>query len=208
MGKIGFNAAGVGACLNAIRARPCISSKLPIHVALRLCLESTSVENALQTLSALGGVASAQHILIADPKTALGLELSPVGDVHLQEDEFGMVTHTNHFLENRYADENPWLPGSPIRLERVRQLAQDLVKDGVKGEAVTASLLRERIFSDSYNSPQAICAQEDPSRHRTVRSCSLFNIVMNLDLPNPSAEVVVIQPGGGMGSSILEMPWF
>lgn len=120
MGKIGFNTAGVGVCLNAIRAKSCDSSKLPIHLGLRVCLESTSVENALQTLSSLGGVASAQHILLADSKTALGLELSPLGDVHLKEDEFGMVTHTNHFLENRYTDEIPWIPGSPIRLDRVR----------------------------------------------------------------------------------------
>lgn len=175
-------------------------------MALRLCLESSSVENALQTLSSLGGVASAQYILIADPKTALGLELTPLGDSHLQEDEFGMVTHTNHFLENRCADETLLSPGSPVRLERIRQLAQNLAKDGVQGEAITPALLREKIFSDACNSPHAICAQEDLTRHRTVRACSLFNIVMNLDLPDPKAEVVMIHPRG-MGSSVLKMPW-
>lgn len=175
-------------------------------MALRLCLESSSVDNALQNLSSLGGVASAQHILIADPKTALGLELTPLGDSHLQEDEFGMVTHTNHFLENRCADETLLSPGSPVRLERIRQLAQNLAKDGVQGEDITPALLREKIFSDSCNSPHAILAQEDLTRHRTVRACSLFNIVMNLDFPDPKAEVVMIHPRG-MGSSVLKMPW-
>ena len=207
MGKIGFNTAGVGTCLNAIRAKHGSASKLPIHVALRVCLECTSVDEALQTLSSHGGVASAQHILIADPTTSLGLELSPLGDVHLKEDEFGMVTHSNHFLENRYVVDDPKIPGTRLRLERIRELAQSLAKDGVKGEKITAPLLREKIFSDSRNSPTAICAEENPSEHRTVRSCSLFNIVMNLKMPNPSAEVVLVHPGGRMGSSVMKMPW-
>lgn len=207
VGKIGFNTAGVGTCLNAIRAKPCDSSKLPIHLALRVCLESTSVESALQTLSSLGGVASAQHILIADSHTALGLELSPLGDVHLKEDEFGMVTHTNHFLENRYMNENPWQPGSSLRLKRIRQIARGLAQDGIEGEKITPALLRERIFSDMENAPTSICAQEDLSVHRTVRSCSLFNIVMNLDGSNSSAEVVMVQPGVGMEDSVVRIPW-
>ncbi|KAI9928924.1 hypothetical protein ASPWEDRAFT_49394 [Aspergillus wentii DTO 134E9] len=207
VGKIGFNTAGVGTCLNAIRSRPCISSKLPIHVALRLCLESNSVEDALQTLSSLGGVANSQHILIADSKTSLGLELSPLGDIHLKEDEFGMVFHTNHFLENQTMDPSPWLPGSAIRLDRARQLSRRLIDDGIKGEKITPALLRQKIFSDTYNAPQSICCQEDMTRHRTMRSCTLFNIVMNLDLQNLGAEVVIGQPGSGKESSVVKIPW-
>lgn len=207
VGKIGFNTAGVGTGLNAIRAKNGSNSKLPIHVALRVCLESTSVENALQTLSSCGGVASAQHILIADPTISLGLELSPVGNVHLKEDEFGMINHSNHFLENQYVDENPFKPGTYLRLERIRELARNLAKDGVKGEKITPTLLREKLFTDSCNAPNAICALDDPSLHRTVRSCSLFNIVMNLNMPNPSAEVVLVHPGGRMGDSVMKMPW-
>lgn len=172
-----------------------------------MCLEGRSVDNALQTLSSLGGVASAQHILIADSKTALGLELSPRGDVHLKEDELGMVHHTNHLLENRFMDENPWTPSSQLRLERARKLTRDLAQSGVKGDRVTPELLRNRVFSDMKNAPQSICAQEDPSSHRTTRACSLFNIAMNLNLPNPSAEVVMIRPGVGMEDTVVKMPW-
>lgn len=207
MGKIGFNTAGVGVCLNAIRAKGCDSSKLPIHLALRVFLESTSVDNALQTLSSLSGVASAQHILIADCKMALGLELSPLGDVHLKQDEFGMVTHTNHFLENRFMDESPWTPSSTLRLERVRELTRDLAQSGVKGDQITPELLRKRVFSDMKNAPQSICAQEAPRSRPAIQSCSLFHIAMNLSLPNPSAEVVMIHPGVGMEDTVVKMPW-
>ncbi|KAJ5887932.1 hypothetical protein N7495_007973 [Penicillium taxi] len=205
VGKIGFNSAGVGTCLNAIRAKPMISSKLPIHIALRLCLESSSVENAVKTLETLGGVSSAQHILISDSKSALGLELSPVGNKYLVEDSFGLIGHTNHFLENRYVDETQWLSGSPIRLKRVKQLAQELISNGVNGDGIKAALLRERIFSDTYNDPQSICCREDGARPMPTRT--LFNIVMNLDPDNLGAEVVFGRPGTEEEGPVLKLPW-
>ncbi|KAF9893087.1 hypothetical protein FE257_012498 [Aspergillus nanangensis] len=208
VGKIGYNSAGVGTCLNAIKAHPCVSSKLPIHIALRVCLESTSVEDALQRMAALGGVASCQHILIADAQSSLGLELSPLGDVHLKEDQYGIVTHTNHLLENRFVSEPPsWAPGSEARLDRVRELSHELVEAGVKGNGITPALLRDAVFSDMLNAPRSICSQPEPERHRTVRSETLFNIVMNLDLNDLRAEVVVGQPGSGMETAVLKMPW-
>ncbi|OOQ81672.1 putative acyl-CoA:6-aminopenicillanic-acid-acyltransferase [Penicillium brasilianum] len=207
VGKIGFNSAAVGTCLNAIRAKPMISSKLPIHVALRLCLESTSVTEAVETLEKLGGVASAQHILVADSITALGLELSPVGNKYIPEDASGLIGHTNHFIENRYVEEPPWLSGSPIRLKRLEDLTTELISSGVHGDAVSPTLLRERIFSDTYNAPQAIACQEDESRDVSTRSSSLFNIIMNLDPRNLGAEVVWGRPGSGEEGAVLKMPW-
>ncbi|KAI2954034.1 hypothetical protein CBS147322_3803 [Aspergillus niger] len=208
VGKIGFNTACVGTCLNAIRAHPCVPSKLPIHVALRLCLESTSVDEAVQTLESLGGVGSSQHILIADSKGSLGLELSPLGDVHLQPDEYGMVAHTNHFLENRFVYEPPWLSGSPIRLARARELTRELIRDGVLEEdAIIGQVLRERVFSDTYNAPQSISCQEDMARHPISRSSTLFNIVMRLQPEALGAEVVIGRPGSGEESDLLKMPF-
>ncbi|PYH45542.1 putative acyl-CoA:6-aminopenicillanic-acid-acyltransferase [Aspergillus saccharolyticus JOP 1030-1] len=212
VGKIGFNSAGVGVCLNAIRAHPCLSSKLPIHLALRLCLESVSVEAALERLSALGGVASSQHILIADRTAALGLELSPLGDDHLPEDEYGVVTHTNHFLVNRRVIEPPWLSGSPVRLARVRALLREIVGSGVledESANMVGTVLRDQIFSDTCDGPQSICWQEDPAQPEIVRTATLFNIVMRLEEEEGAlgAEVVFGRPGSGMESSVNRMPW-
>lgn len=184
-----------------------ISSKLPIHVSLRLCLESASVDEAIHTLDSLGGVASAQHILVADGTKALGLELSPVGNRYIQEDSEGLIMHTNHFIENRYVEEPPWLSGSPIRLKRLGELSQKLIDDGVQGDAITPLLLREKVFSDSYNAPQAISCQKDETRHISTRSSSLFNIVMNLETGNPTAEVVFGRPGSGEEGPIIHLPW-
>lgn len=206
IGKIGFNSAGVGTCLNAVRARPTISSKLPIHIALRLCLESTSVDEAIERLQSLGGVASSQHILLADGHKAVGMELSPLGDVYLAE-ENGIVTHSNHFIENRFVDEPPWLPDSPVRLQRIKQLTLELLDTGVAGNMVQGALLRDKIFSDTFNSPSAICCQENPTKPIETRSSTLFNIIMCLNDTNPSAEVLWGKPGSGEAKSVLEMPW-
>ncbi|PLB33369.1 putative acyl-CoA:6-aminopenicillanic-acid-acyltransferase [Aspergillus candidus] len=207
VGKIGFNSAGVGVGLNAIKARPCETSKLPIHVALRLCLESTSVDQALSTISKLGGLASAQYIVLADNERSLGLELSPLGDFVLEEDDNGIVTHTNHFIANRSIGDEPWQPDSDTRLRRVQQLCSELMDDGVHGKHATPAILRDRIFSDMYNMPNSICRQADLTRHPTMRSSTLFNIVMNLEPDNLGAEVVIGQPGSGIESSVVTMPW-
>lgn len=112
MGKIGFNSSSVGTTLNAIRANSTDSSKLPIHVALRIYLNSTSKESAISTLKSLGGIASSAHILIADPKGPRSLELSPKGDVHIEPNERGIVGHSNHFIKNKKVTESKlWLSG-------------------------------------------------------------------------------------------------
>lgn len=208
MGKIGFNSAGVGTALNAIKAHSYDTSKLPIQVALRLCLESTSVENALKTISSLGGIASAQHILVADSKESIGLEISPQGEVVcIEEDDSGVITHTNHFVANRSVDDHIVHPESPIRLDRVQEIIDDLIDSGIHGGNATPALLREKIFSDVHNAPQSIRRQEDLTRHPTMRSSTLFNIIMDLDPASPKAEVVIGQPGSGVESSVMTIPW-
>ena len=200
----------VGVLLNAIRARPISTSLLPIHCLLRISLESDSVDSAITTIEKLGGAASSQHILIADTHKARGLELSPRGGVYLQEDANGIVIHTNHFLENKLVDEPPWLSGSPVRLERAKTICGELIRelgDGrISGSAIDAKLLRARFFSDTFNTPQAICCSPDPDRAAKIQT--LFNIVMVLTAGRaPFAEVVFGKPGSEEESEVFHMPW-
>ncbi|PVH84149.1 putative acyl-CoA:6-aminopenicillanic-acid-acyltransferase [Cadophora sp. DSE1049] len=205
VGKIGFNSSSVGTTLNAIRARPTDATKVPIHVALRLCLEAKTTAAAISKLESLGGLASSAHILLADPTGPISLELSPKGDKCIAPNNKGIVCHTNHFLQNRYVDEPPWLSGSPIRLTRIQQLTDELASSG---EKVDAEVLRTRVFSDGFNAPQAICCEENPKRAIETRSSTLFNIVMRfVDGERPTAEVVWGRPGSGEEGGALMMPW-
>lgn len=202
MGKIGFNSSSVGVCLNAIRARPTKTDLLPIHLLLRIALESTSVEEAINTFEKLGGPASSQHILIADATSgSRGLEVSPVGSIYLKPDSNGILVHTNHFIENKFVEEPPWLPSSGPRCERARELSENLLKETEVGK-VTPQLLRQRIFSDTNGDPNGICT----SNGTLVET--LFNIVMRLEHgKEPSAEVTFGRPGTESASPVLYMPW-
>ena len=196
-------------CLNAIRARPVDTSLLPIHVILRLCLESRSIIDAITKIEGAGGAASSQHILIADRNGGRGLELSPRGGVYLSEDAEGLLVHTNHFLANKLVDEPPWLAGSPFRLQRARDLSKELASEFGPADklrqALTPSALREKIFADEQNYPQAICASPDLTQNSDVQT--IFNIVMEFgkDVP-PRAEVVFGKPSEASESPIHLLP--
>lgn len=205
IGKIGFNSASVGVCFNAIRAKPTDSSKLPIHVALRVLLESTSKSEGIAKLDSLGSTASAVHILVADPTGPTSLELSPVGDCTIQPDEDGLIFHSNHFIVNRFVDEPLWLKGSPVRLDRIGKLTRELAEGG---RDVSADVLRKSVFSDTFNAPESICYQEDPANSLVMRTATLVNFVMDLSAGRgPSAEVVWGQPGSGTEGSPIQVPW-
>lgn len=192
--------------MNAIRAKPTDSSKIPFHVATRICLNSKSAAEAKTQLKDLGSLASTQHILIADPEEGpTTMELSPRGDVYIKPDADGIVCHTNHLIENNYVDSPPWLAGSPIRLERMNLLTHEI---SASGKAVTGDVLRMKVFNDTFNAPQAVCCQEDPSRPYETRSSTLVCVVMNLNKGQPpSAELVWGQPGSGLEGEVLHMPW-
>ncbi len=191
--------------MNAIRAKPTDSGKIPIHVALRVCIESTSAKSAIDKLEALRSIGSSQHILIADSDGPTSLELSPLGNVYIEPNAQGIVCHSNHFIKNRYVNEPPWLKGSPIRLERCQKLASE---KAANSKNATGEILREKVFSDSFNAPQAIACQPDPSRPIASRSSTLFCIIMRLvGVEKPAAEVVWGIPGSGEEGPVLNMPW-
>ncbi|KAF8148526.1 putative acyl-CoA:6-aminopenicillanic-acid-acyltransferase [Mycena galopus ATCC 62051] len=212
VGKIGFNSASVGVCLNAIRAHPTDASKLPIHVALRLCLESTSTQNAIDRITSLGGVASSQHILIADPSGALSMELSPLGNTYIPPNQHGYIAHTNHFIANNCGVAEPHWPGvgSHERLARINELMTELEGEVGDGNGEIRDTLRQRIFGDTFNSPASICCKENPLKPIETRSRTLFCIAMKLSAgAAPSAEVVWGNDltGPVPEERILRMPW-
>jgi hypothetical protein len=66
---------------------------------------------------------------------------------------------------------------TPIR-DMARRILIATYQDGVQGDAITPDLLRERIFSDTYNHPQSICCDDpsppDPTRPNTTSPPRFF----------------------------------
>ena len=184
IGKIGLNSKGLGVCLNAIRALGVVFQRLRCHLALRTCLESSSVQEAVAILQK-GGVASACHILVADPQEAIGLECSHLDIVELPTNN--ILTHTNHFIKPHPVEDKTAFADSPVRLRRINELIRERGEELDGSKALTAESIRS-FLEDTQNSPTAICRSQ--TADSTV--ATLFNIVMNLK--KPSAEVVVGKP--------------
>jgi len=168
IGKIGLNSSGVGVCLNAIRATGMDATRMPVHLALRAVLESTSLAAAGNELEK-HGVASACHMLIADGEGSIGLEWSCKELVKVEMDEKKEVVHSNHYLlPHEVKEANGWVD-SPFRFERMTELASSLGQNATVEDVV-------ELFKDEKNSPASICRKQEGAS----TAATLFNIVMEL----------------------------
>lgn len=186
IGKIGFNEYGVGCCLNAISALGMDTTKIPVHLALRMAMTFHSAEKAADYLQReMGGCASAASILVADDKSAIGLEFSYADTQRLEPDSTGRLYHTNHYLLSHQTKSgesinDPWQPkDSEFRLKRIEQLAN---KMSPTLESVQSA------FRDKENYPGSICRKNIGE----VESSTIFNIVM--DLKGRKGEVIIGDP--------------
>ena len=170
VGKIGLNEEGVGVCLNAIRAAGVDAEMLPVHLGLRIVLESRNKEEA-ETRLREAGVASACTMVIADPSGGFALECSARGFRKIGMDGRGRVFHSNHFLVPQPGIVDTQSPRDTLdRIERIRELAEQ-----VQGEPVWERLTK--MFSDEKGFPASICRAR---RGNEDSSVSLFNIIMEL----------------------------
>ncbi|KZO99548.1 AAT-domain-containing protein [Calocera viscosa TUFC12733] len=182
IGKIGLNSAGVGACLNAIRLKGADSSRTPVHLCLRLILESDSVDAAVAAVEKYG-CASSAHILIADPNGSVGLELTYKSVIKLPMDGKGRIFHSNHLLQRPawLADEGMATGDTKERVVRIRQLA-DKLGSFPDEEDVKSVFKDEEGYPGSIN--RAFAGKSE--------GATLFNIVM--DLTSKTATVTKGRP--------------
>ncbi|SMQ55588.1 unnamed protein product [Zymoseptoria tritici ST99CH_3D7] len=181
IGKIGLNDAGVGVCLNAIKAKGMDATRLPCHLGLRMVLESTSRADAVERLEKFG-ISSACHMLIADENGGVGVEWSSTDVAKLEMNDARQVFHANHFLlQHDGVEDKKWLEDSSFRTSRIEELAEK-----VEGEPTYEKLYD--IFCDEENFPGGICRKMEGRS----QSASLFNIVM--DLKARRADVTLGRP--------------
>ncbi|KAK5057851.1 hypothetical protein LTR84_011852 [Exophiala bonariae] len=186
IGKIGLNSAGVGVCLNAIRARGLDETRLPVHLALRMALNAQSAREAAHALECYG-VGGAAHIMIADAHDAIGLEFTSSDAVRLSPDAKGRIVHSNHMIRSHRDLDESTEADSFARLDRI-QVLTEAIFHSPEFRAGFSLVDFAQVFDDHEGYPVSICrAQEAPSE-----DASLFTIVM--DLQQKSAVVTVGRP--------------
>ncbi|TPX09746.1 uncharacterized protein E0L32_009085 [Thyridium curvatum] len=184
--KFGFNDAGVGICMNAIRSGTVSKTQLPVHLAMRRVLECRSFDEAFEMLTKKG-LASCVNLMIADKSGKLAtIECTPKGLAPIYPAPGCTATyHTNHL----------WSPNVPIgikdhpsqnsfsRLERIKELSD--------GQAVSVDSIRTWL-SDEKGTPVSICRSTPPGTKGIERMETLSTVIM--DLKNLRAEVSFGKP--------------
>jgi isopenicillin-N N-acyltransferase-like protein len=178
IGKIGLNQHGVGVCLNAIKVPGCDQSRLPVHLALRAALESTSADAAVQHLQNTGLAASA-HILIADQEKSIGVESTATTLRIIEMGTRDRIFHANHLLlVHEGVVDAVWLPDSIPRQQRIEQLASDLASAAKRaGSFEPNSRDIMGLLDDHEGFPYSICRFE---KGPLGMDATLFSIIMEL----------------------------
>ncbi|KAL5341628.1 acyl-coenzyme A:6-aminopenicillanic acid acyl-transferase-domain-containing protein [Aspergillus crustosus] len=184
--KFGFNEAGVGVCMNAIRCGTVSKTQLPVHLAMRRVLECRSFDEAFAMLTQKG-LASCVNLMIADKTGKIAtIECTPKGLAPIWPEAGSRTTfHTNHL----------WAPGVPegiwdhpsknsfSRLERIKKLSS--------GEVGSMEKIRSWM-SDEEGTPVSICRSTPPGAGGIERMETLCTII--IDLIALRAEVSLGRP--------------
>ena len=167
---IGLNEAGFAMCLNTLPA-PSREIGVPFYVALRAAYAATSLAPLLEEIHGAYRVIPA-NILLATPSGPVDMEIT-IDDVHIIQDQSGIVVHTNHCLHpqlTHIADTFGDLIQSRHRKQRIEALLQNADRP------ITTRTV-QGLLSDHENHPFSICRHPnaDPA---TGYWQSVFSVIM------------------------------
>ncbi|CZR52327.1 related to Acyl-coenzyme A:6-aminopenicillanic-acid-acyltransferase 40 kDa form [Phialocephala subalpina] len=196
IGKIGMNSAGVGVCLNAIRARGVDYGRLPVHLALRATLDSNSRLEAIAKLEK-AGVAAAAHLLIADSTGTTSIEFSHRDLVKIGTSD-GRICHSNHFLVEHADGVSETVFGQDSRDRMVK--ATKLLQGAAEREKPPTVQTIQKMLEDEEGYPGAI----NRAALGASSTATSFGIVM--ELKSKTAKVRIGRPTQCKGTMLLRPP--
>lgn len=178
IGKIGFNSAGIGICLNALgSSMKAEGQTIPLHIAMRGVLDSTTLSDAIRASTKMPLACSAHFMLGSANGEGVSVEMGG-GDFDVAYAEEGFLAHTNHFIHPRlnYVPDTTKtaLPDSFLRLGRMRTMVKNL------GHKVSVLDIKE-MMKDHRSFPDSICRHDDVLEPEAKRLCTVFSIIMDLE---------------------------
>jgi len=193
VGKLGFNAAGIGVATNFLLSdRDKGQPAVPYHVVLRGILNSKSAEEALSAVVRARRAASANYLIASAAGIGVNLETGPGGveTVFVSHPTDDLIAHANNFTcAVNLADAGlELIPGSPGRMTRMSEQLQ----------ARRGSLTREELVEllrDHHGRPDSICQHENEELPQAKRAASLASWV--IDLTERVANICAGQPCAG-----------
>ncbi|MBP1713930.1 MAG: acyl-CoA--6-aminopenicillanic acid acyl-transferase, partial [Deltaproteobacteria bacterium] len=174
VGKIGFNSAGLGACLNILKSS-LAEVGVPIHVLMRGILNSDRFGDAIGKIVSTNR-GSANNTLIAHREgAAIDFEMAPK-DLDFLYPENGVLVHTNNFVSPRLRPLDTGLSQFPDTLLRYGRAHQKMhLRSGRIGVADF-----KEVLGDHGNHPDSICRHPDPRDPELERVQTVASVIMNL----------------------------
>lgn len=174
LGKIGFNSAGLGVCLNALGTQGAPQG-VPLHVVLRGILGCEKISDAIGTINGVKNACAANYLVAHKNGEAVDIEKAPTDfDVFYAEKDY--LAHSNHFLSSKLqvVDTSRLMaPDSFIRVGRANKLLARAY-GRIDGETI------KKILTDHVEYPDSICRHDDPLDQPQFRMCTVFSVMMNL----------------------------
>ncbi len=175
IGKIGFNSAGIGVCLNALGTTMKTKGvSIPLHIALRGVLNSSTLSDAIRSSTKMPLACAAHFMLGSANGEGVSLEMG-AGEFDAAYATDGYLIHTNHFyhprMDNIKDTTRVSLPDSILRLGRMRTMVKHLLdKVSIK-----------HMMKDHASYPDSICRHDDELEPEAVRLCTIFSVIMDLN---------------------------
>lgn len=178
VGKLGFNSAGLGVCLNAIVTDRLNPDGTPLHVVLRGILDSRTIGDAITAAGRADIACSANFLVAQHGNSAVDIEAVPY-DLDVLLPEADVLAHTNHLVSPRLSGVrclgNLAFGDTYPRLARVRRLLEE------RWGELEVDSARE-ILRDHANAPDSICRHPDEVGDPEGRRLhSVFALVMDLE---------------------------
>ncbi|MFP6768273.1 MAG: C45 family peptidase [Planctomycetaceae bacterium] len=193
---IGFNDAGIGACLNTLPA-PSRAIGVPHYFTLRDLYEQTSLDDAVESIRRAHRAIPA-NIILATPQGPADLEVT-VDAVHVLTSTSDCdVTHTNHCLHPNLLPINDRFPELIQSHSRKKRIDALLATAGAENriEGIKAAL------RDHDGHPYSICRHPNPDPE-TGFWTTVFSVIIE-----PSARKMHVSRGTPCDRSyeVYEMP--
>ena len=190
IGKIGFNSNGIGVTLNLLKSNK-EQYGVPIHVILRIILQSESIRDVLNRLEPVKLGKSSNVIIGTDQGKFLDIEFC--GDrIFVFDDRSRNWVHTNHYLGERINTDPEEFASSFARFERSFKLAQEL--EGKSIEDMKSILL------DQENNLLPICRKYVPDDY-IDNVGTVTSIIMDL----PKREMYITK-GSPLSEPFTKIP--
>ncbi|MFW9903793.1 MAG: C45 family autoproteolytic acyltransferase/hydrolase [Candidatus Thorarchaeota archaeon] len=182
IGKIGLNSQGIGVCLNFLDSGQ-VCKGVPVHILLRVILDSTSMEEAIHRVDSFK-IGKSANIIIGDAQGGyVDFEFANQ-EIYEPKSDSKVFLHTNHYLLNEELNvDQEKLANSFARYKQALQLVQNFDESSLNA--------MKRILLDQTRSDMPICRPyvSHPDLGNVGTVCSIImdlrGLKMHITLGNP-----------------------